>query len=83
MNPTDDQLAELAELLSATTNEEIDCDVLLNRVAAYLHATTDRRKMEEDLRQVGQHLKVCPECREEFEALFKAEGLGPADFPQD
>ncbi|HPF37238.1 MAG TPA: hypothetical protein P5081_01530 [Phycisphaerae bacterium] len=78
MKPTDAQLAELAKLLGDTADCEIDCAELLDRVAAYLEARTDRSALSPHLAQVAQHFKVCPECREEFEALIRAEGLDPA-----
>lgn len=76
--PTDAQLADLARLASATAAEEIDCGEMLNRVGVYLKALTERSALTEQLQQVAQHLKVCPECHEELVALIKAEGLDPA-----
>ena len=75
--PNDDQLADLARLVGSTADEEIDCDEMLNRVAAYLKALTESAAPTEALQQVAQHLKICPECREEFAALIEAEGLDP------
>jgi hypothetical protein len=75
--PSDKQLAELARLLGATEDREIDCAEMLGLVAAYLQAIRDETSLTEQLRQVAQHLDVCPECREEFVALIKAEGLDP------
>ncbi|MCB9851793.1 MAG: hypothetical protein H6819_01755 [Phycisphaerales bacterium] len=77
MKPTDEQLADLAKLLGDTADCEIDCAELLDHVAAYLEAVKDRRGLEPRLQQVAQHFKICPECREEFEALIRAEGLDP------
>jgi hypothetical protein len=50
---------------------------MIDRVAAYLHALRERSTTTDHLQQVAQHLKVCPECHEEFVALIKAEGLDP------
>lgn len=77
MNPSDDKLADLARLAEATASEEIDCAEMLNRVAAYLHARTERAQITEPLKQVAQHLNICPECLEEFKALLAAEGIEP------
>jgi hypothetical protein len=76
--PTDTQLADLARVVGATTGEEIDCAAMLDRVAPYLKALTERKAQSEHLRQAAQHLKICPECHEEFLALIKAEGLDPS-----
>jgi hypothetical protein len=35
------------------------------------------------LRQVSQHLRVCPECREELLALIRAEGLDHETILED
>jgi hypothetical protein len=78
MRPTDEQLADLVRLLGATADQEIDCEQMLDRAAAYLKLLTERAAPNEYLRQVAQHLQVCPECHEEFVALIKAEGLDPA-----
>lgn len=76
--PTESQLADLARVVGATAREEIDCAEMLDRVAPYLKALTGGTAEGEHLRQVAQHLKICPECREELLALIKAEGLDPA-----
>ena len=74
MEPTPDQLAELARLVASTAPQEIDCDDVLDRVAAYLEAHHRDADLPDALREVRQHLEVCPQCREEFDALVQAEG---------
>lgn len=56
---------------------------MLDRVSAYLQALRDHSTISERLQQVAQHLRVCPECHEEFVALIKAEGLDPAAILQE
>lgn len=77
MNVTDRQLEQLARLVGATVDAEIDCAELLQRIAVYLRALESRTELDARLRQVAQHLKVCPECHEEFLGLIRAEGLDP------
>ncbi|MCG3132786.1 MAG: hypothetical protein FLDDKLPJ_03652 [Phycisphaerae bacterium] len=77
MYPSDKNLTDLARLIQDTECQEIDCAEVLNRVAGYLEAVRARSARSEQLRQVAQHLQVCPECLEEFQALIKAEGLDP------
>lgn len=81
--PTDDQLGDLARIVNATANREIDCAEMLDRVAGYLKARSTGALLNEQLQQVAQHLKVCPECREELVALIRAEGLDPASILED
>jgi len=78
MRLTNQQLADLARILGATADEEIDCGELLHRVAAHVRALCARSAPREAYQPIAQHLKVCPECREELVALLKAEGLDPA-----
>jgi len=75
MEPTREQLAELARELAATTPREIDCEAVLDRVAAYLEAThTAPDALPPELEAVARHLEVCPSCLEEFRALLRAVG---------
>lgn len=72
MEPTREQLAELARQLASTAPEEIDCEAVLGHVAGYLEATRSEASLSPELKTVGQHLEVCPSCHEEFEALLRA-----------
>ena len=74
MEPTREQLAALARQLASTAPEEIDCEAVLDRVAAYLEAKRSDVALPPELKSVGQHLEVCPACLEEFQALVRAVG---------
>ena len=79
--PSDEERLEaLARLLPDTADEEIDCDLWMDRVGLYIRAVRDHSELDDTIRQVVQHLEICPECREEFEALLTAEGLDPSRF---
>lgn len=77
MKPTDRELAALARLVGATAEREIDCEVVLERVADYLAHCAAGEPLCARLRAVAQHFAVCPQCLEEFAALLRAEGLDP------
>lgn len=64
-------LDKLTDLLSATVAEELDCDAVLDRLAAYLEHSADA-ELPPDLAAVEQHLRVCPDCHEEYQALVAA-----------
>ncbi len=83
MEPSEEKLVDLARLIQDTEGQEIDCAEFLKRVAAYLAALRERSVLNEPLRQVSQHLRVCPECREELVALIRAEGLDPETILED
>lgn len=67
------ELNALLRLVEVTEDAEIDCDDFLSRVSAYLERLLeDGRDATEAFPEVTQHLKICPECREEFEAMLRA-----------
>ncbi len=69
MTPTREQLRELLRLVAATEPEEINCEEFLARVGAYLEGLELESKPPPEFGQVSQHLEICTECREEFDAL--------------
>jgi len=77
MNPNRSQLHALLRMIDATRRHEIDCDEFLDRVALLLETIAAERGLPDALHPVVQHLLVCPECKEEFDALLRAHGLEP------
>ena len=71
MKPKRMQLADLLRVVSATEPEELDCDQVLESVGALLESLEEGEEPPEELAKVSQHLRVCPECREEFDALMR------------
>ncbi|RNC81209.1 MAG: hypothetical protein ED559_05255 [Phycisphaera sp.] len=72
MKYTIDQLRGLARATAETRPDEIDCDEWLARVAAYIEARSDEAPLDPEMAAVEQHVKVCPDCRAELEALMRA-----------
>lgn len=62
---------QLLQSVAHTADEEIDCDAFLERVGAFLEHQREQGRLSPELRQVAQHVEVCPECREELEALVE------------
>jgi hypothetical protein len=77
MRSKQERLRGLLRVVQATEPSEIDCDEFLVRVAPFLEALTARHDIPDQLRQVAQHLSVCPECKEEFDALLRAHEIEP------
>ncbi len=75
MRSTRERLRELLRILQATQPEELDCEQFLHRAAALLEAVQADEILPDALRPVAQHLSVCPECKEEFDALLRAHGI--------
>ena len=67
-----DALTQLAQAIVATRPVEIDCDEWLARVGRLIELERAGAPIPPDLAVVRQHLAVCPECAEEFEALVAA-----------
>ena len=71
MEPNAEKIAALARLVAATAPVELDCGEVLDLLAPYLEKGRGQAELSEELQRVKQHLAVCPECLEEFEALEK------------
>lgn len=71
MKPTREQLARLARTIADTHPEELDCDAILELLAAYAEVCRDGGGLPEELTAIRDHIERCPECREEFDALLE------------
>lgn len=67
----DEKLQKLLQLLDATAPSEIDCDDFLSRVGAYVESLAPGAAPSKDFEAVVQHLRVCPECKDELDGLLK------------
>ncbi len=68
------ELERLLSTLAETADHEIDCDRFLDRAAAYVETIKADPSQVAQFAEMAQHLKVCAECREEFEALMDLYG---------
>ena len=74
---------KLLQWLERTSAEEIDCDEFLARSARLAEALRAGDTLPRDAAAALQHLTVCPECEEEFEALRRAVQDRIAEAPTD
>ena len=72
MSFTRDDLENLLRLVEVTSAEEIDCTEFLHRVSGFLERLGPDGTPPAGCESVVQHLRICPECLEEFGALFRA-----------
>lgn len=72
MPVTRDEIRELLGVVRDTRSAEIDCDECLVRVGEYAETLLAGLPVAEGMAAVEQHLQICAECREEFEALRRA-----------
>jgi len=73
------QIQGLLRLIGLTQDVEINCDQCLSQVSEFTESKLAGKTIPEALQAVEQHLSVCVECHEEYEALQKA--LGDLDEP--
>lgn len=71
MKPTRNQLRDLLRILQATEPSEVDCEELVTRVGKLLETLERGERPPPELNAVSQHLDVCPQCREEYDALLR------------
>ena len=67
--PSPDSLRSLLKAVLETKPAEFDCEQFFQHVAAYLDSCIPNGVLSDEMKQIEQHLKVCPECLEAFEAL--------------
>lgn len=72
MKPTKEQLDALLRMTTDTRPEEITCDEWLHLVGRYAELAAAGEPIPPELQPVAEHLRLCPECTEELEALKTA-----------
>lgn len=66
------EIEDLMRLVGLTEDSEINCEQCLALVAEFAEHELAGKSMHEGLKAVEHHLSICPECREEYEALQRA-----------
>lgn len=72
MRPNKQQIDTLARMAMNTRPEEISCDDWLALAARYAELEISGQPISEELQPVVDHLRLCPNCTEELEALREA-----------
>ena len=68
---TREQVGGIVKMLGLTTEREFDCGECLQHVSEFAERQLANKPVGEVISKVEQHLALCPECREEYEALMK------------
>ena len=76
MKPEDQRLTRaqvggIVKMLGLTRDREFNCSECLQHVSEFAECQLANRPVAEALALVEHHLTLCPECREECEALMK------------
>jgi hypothetical protein len=69
---TESQLRELGGVLHLTRPDELTCDEWLDAIGRYAEALAADMPAPPGSELVEHHLAICPECREEMDALVAA-----------
>lgn len=72
MTLSPEQMDRLMQLLGLTRDVELNCNECLEQVSEYADCELRGKSIPEALRAVEEHLRICGECREEYEALRQA-----------
>ena len=67
-----DELLAMLALVDITRVDEIDCSEFLAQVAGYLERLGPEGMPPDGYEHVVHHLRLCPECLDEFQALYAA-----------
>ena len=74
------EIDRLLRLVGLTEDVEINCEQYLALVAEFAEQQLTGKSIHEGLKAVEQHLSVCAECRDEYEALRRTlDGMDDAD----
>ncbi len=68
---TREQVGSIVQMLGLTTDREFNCGECLQHVSEFAEGQLANQPVGEVIASVEQHLALCPECREEYEALMK------------
>ena len=72
MSLSKQEIDELMRLVGLTKDHEINCEQCLSLVAEFAEQELAGKSIPQGLKAVEHHLSICPECREEYEALQQA-----------
>ena len=67
------QVDSLLNLINSTGQDDMDCGSCFDHLAEYADLELSNREIPDAIKKVQSHLKQCPCCKDEFEALL--EGL--------
>ncbi len=70
MNQSEDRMRKLIEQIALTQERELDCGEVFAVLDQYTEAIIAGGDVQEQFALVMQHLQLCPDCLEEYEALL-------------
>lgn len=62
----------LLDALVLTNESEVDCDQCFDSMSEFAESQLSGASVPEALSLIDNHIRICPDCREEFQILKKA-----------
>lgn len=75
----DSRLTRLIRSIYRTPEVEIDCTTCLDQVATYVDSELSGADAAREMPDLAQHLALCGDCFEEYEALHALAALDQAE----
>ena len=70
MGQSADMMRKLMQMIARTQQRELDCGEVFAVLDIYTEAIVAGEDVSEEFALVIQHLDLCPDCLEEYEALL-------------
>ena len=71
MAMSSDQAKEMLRMIVNTQDEELSCDEVFELLDVYAERAAHAEDVAGTFPLIKHHLDMCPDCREEFEALMR------------
>lgn len=68
---TPDQFEKMLKMIENTQEEELSCDEAFELLDIYAEMAARGKDVQEMYPLVRHHLDMCPDCREEYEAIIR------------
>jgi len=66
----DEVIVKFMRILEGVRAEEMSCDEMFNRLDEFVETEVESHDAEKLMPLVREHLDMCPDCEEEYEALL-------------
>lgn len=72
-----EEFQKLLKMIENTQEVEFSCDDVYHLLDQYSEAVVQGKNAEQLMPLVEHHINICPDCREEFEALLRVLQASP------
>ncbi len=65
-----EKIVDFLQVLERAQEEGCSCDEVFSKIDEYVEREVDKKDAEDLMPLIREHLDLCPECCEEYEALL-------------